>query len=256
MKIQILGAHNRESRDASCACFLIDNTLAVDAGGLTSNLSIIEQDQLAAILITHGHYDHIRDIPGIALSLSLTGKSIEIYSTAKVNDVIKNHLLNGELYPKFQELPAVKPTMSFIDIAPYESRRINGYEITAVPVNHVDTTIGFQVGNHNGEAMFYTADTGPGLSDCWKHIAPQLLFIDVTMPNLYDDFVRQTGHLTPALLKNELITFRECKGYLPRIITVHMDTGFEPQIREEINTVAESLDIPITVAEEGMQFNI
>lgn len=256
MKIQILGAHNRESRDASCVCFLIDNTLAIDAGGLTSNLSIAEQDKLAAIFITHGHYDHIRDIPGIGLNLSFIGKSIEVYSAARVNTTIKNHLLNGVLYPNFQDLPPEKPTISFIDIAPYKTQRINGYEITALPVNHNDITYGFHIGNHSGETMFYTSDTGPGLSECWKHISPRLLFIDVTMPNTYDDFARQTGHLTPAMLKEELIAFRNYKGYLPLVIAVHMDTGFEPQIRKEIKTVAQSLDIPITVAEEGMQFNI
>jgi ribonuclease BN (tRNA processing enzyme) len=256
MKIQILGAHNRESRDTSCVCFLIDNTIAIDAGGLTSNLSMNEQDQLSAILITHEHYDHIRDIPGIALNLSQTGKCIEVYSTSKVNEAIKNHLLNGELYPRFQELPAAKPTVSFIDIAPYEPRRINGYEVTALPVNHTDVTFGFQIGNEHGGAMFYTADTGPGLSHCWKHISPRLLFIDVTMPNTYDDFARHTGHLTPAMLMEELITFRNHKGYLPRVVAVHMDTRFEPKVREEIIAVSGSLDIPITIAEEGMQFNI
>ena len=256
MRIQVIGAHNRESRNASYACFLIDSTLAIDAGGLTSNLSMTEQEQIETILVTHQHYDHIRDIPGLAFNLALMDTCIEVYATAEVNNAIRNYLLNGKLYPKFQELPTVKPAINFNDITPYEPRRINGHEVIAIPVNHVDTTVGFQVGNHHGDTMFYTADTGPGLSDCWKHISPQLICTDVTMPNIFEDFARQTGHLTPALLKEELITFRDYKGYLPQIIAVHMDTRLEPQIREEIDAVAKSLDISITIAEEGMQFNI
>jgi phosphoribosyl 1,2-cyclic phosphodiesterase len=256
MNIRILGAHNRESCNTSCTCFLIDNTLAIDAGGLTSNLSVTEQERLTTILITHQHYDHIRDIPFIALNFSLMGICLDVYSTAVVNDAIKSHLLNGELYPKFQELPSIKPTISFNDITPYESQRINGYKVTAIPVNHVDTTVGFQISNQHGDTMFYTADTGPELLDCWKHVSPQLLFIDVTMPNILEDFARQTGHLTPALLEKELIMFHDYKGYLPHIVAVHMDTGYEPQIRKEIDAVAESLDITITIAKEGMQFNI
>jgi phosphoribosyl 1,2-cyclic phosphodiesterase len=256
MNIRILGAHNRESQTASCICFLIDDTLSIDAGGLTSNLSISEQKQLNSIILTHQHYDHIRDIPAIALNLSLLGASIEVYATANVCATIKAHLLNGEVYPKFQELPEPKPTVSFNDITPYVPQTIDGHEILAIPVNHLSTTVGYQVSDKQGGTIFYTADTGPGLSDCWKNISPHLLFVDVTMPNVYEEFARETGHLTPNLLGQELIAFRECKGYLPDVIAVHMDVGLEPKIKEEIAAVAEELNISITVAQEGMQLHV
>jgi ribonuclease BN (tRNA processing enzyme) len=256
MNIRILGAHNCESQTTSCICFLIDNTLAIDAGGLTSNLSISEQQKLTAILLTHQHYDHIRDIPGIALTLSLRGTSIKVYSTANVCTTIETHLLNGKVYPQFQLLPAAKPTISLNIIEPYQPQKINGYIILPVPVNHIDTTTGYQVTNSHGTSIFYTADTGPGLSDCWQHVSPQLLIVDVTVPNSYEEFARKTGHLTPNLLKEELQIFGTYKGYLPQVMAVHMDTWLEPAIREEIAAVARDLNIPITVAQEGMELNI
>lgn len=256
MKIRILGAHNREASNASCACFLIDDTLAIDAGGITSHLSIIEQNQLKAIFITHKHWDHIRDIPGVALNSSRAGKSIDIYSSKEVNSAIKEYLLNGDIFPKFHEIPEQNPTIRFVDVAPYESLRINGYTITPLPVNHVGITFGYKIRNHNDETVFFTADTGLGLSECWRDVSPQLLFVDVTMPNVFDDFARQTGHLTPANLKEELISFRDYQGYLPDVIPVHMDNGLEPQIRKELTAVSKSLNIPITVAQEGMKFSL
>jgi ribonuclease BN (tRNA processing enzyme) len=256
MNIRILGAHNRESQTACCICFLIDNTLAVDAGGLTSNLSISEQERLSTIILTHQHFDHIRDIPTIALNLSLLGASIEVYATASVCATIKAHLLNGEVYPKFQELPESKPTVIFNDITPYVPQTIDGHEILAIPVNHISTTVGYQISDKQGGAIFYTADTGPGLSNCWEKISPQLLFVDVTMPNVYEEFAKETGHLTPSLLGQELIVFKECKGYLPDVIAVHMDIGLEPKIKEEIAAIAEELDISITVAKEGMELRV
>jgi len=256
MNIRILGAHNHETKTTSCVCLLIDDTLVIDAGGLTSNLSIAKQQKLEAILLTHQHYDHVRDIPGIALNLSLRGAHIQVYAPADVRATIETNLLNGKIYPKFQELPEAKPTISFNDIMPYVPQRINGHGIMAVPVNHFDTTVGYQVSDDKGKAIFYTADTGPGLSDCWKHVSPQLLIADVTMPNAYEEFAKKTGHLTPNLLKEELLIFREHKGYLPQVITVHMDTGLERQIKEEIAAVAEALNISIAVAQEGMQLQI
>lgn len=256
MDIRILGAHNCESQTTSCICFIIDNTLAIDAGGLTSNLSISDQQKLTAILLTHQHYDHIRDIPGIALNLSLRGASIKVYSTANVRATIETHLLNGEVYPEFQKLPGIKPTVSFSVIKPYEPQMVDGHGILAVPVKHFDNTVGYQVSDKQGKTIFYTADTGPGLAECWKHVSPQILIIDVTLPNVYEDFARETGHLTPNLLKQELIIFQKQKGYLPRVIAVHMDTGFEPKLREEITAVAEALSIAITMAQEGMQLHI
>ena len=256
MNIRILGAHNCESQTTSCVCFLIDNTLAIDAGGLTSNLSISDQQKLTAVLLTHQHYDHIRDVPGIALNLSLCGVSIKVYCTANVRNAIETHLLNGRVYPEFQKLPSAKPTINFNVIKPYEPEMIDGHRILAIPVNHSDTTVGYQVSDKQDKTMFYTADTGPGLSDCWKHISPQLLIIDVTLPNVYEEFARKTGHLTPNLLRQELVIFQERQGYLPRVIAVHMDAGLEPKIKEEIAVVAKALNISITMAQEGMQLNI
>tara|TARA_Y100000310_G_scaffold215713_1_gene216645 strand:+ start:381 stop:644 length:264 start_codon:yes stop_codon:yes gene_type:complete len=68
MKIQILGAHICESQTSKLTSLLIDDVLAIDAGGLTSSLSFEAQQKIKAILLTHQHYDHIRDIPTIAVN--------------------------------------------------------------------------------------------------------------------------------------------------------------------------------------------
>ena len=256
MNIRILGAHNCESQTTSFVCILIDDTLAIDAGGLTSNLLIAEQQKIKAILLTHQHYDHIRDIPGLALNLYQQGANINIYSTPDVQTTVETHLLNGQLYPRFQELPKAKPTIRFNLIVPYESRQIEGYGVLALPVNHDGNTIGYQVRDAEGKVIFYTGDTGPSLLDCWRYVSPQLLIADATFPNSQKEFATSAGHLTPSLLQEELITFREYKGYLPQIIIVHMDATSEQEIRNEIAMVAEALDTSITVAHEGMQLYI
>ena len=51
MEIRILGAHNSESDTARLTSLLVDGTLAVDAGGLTSSLSFSEQAKVDNILL-------------------------------------------------------------------------------------------------------------------------------------------------------------------------------------------------------------
>jgi ribonuclease BN (tRNA processing enzyme) len=256
MDIRILGAHNYESPTTNCVCFLIDGTLAIDAGGLTSGLSIQEQQQVEAVLLTHQHYDHIRDIPGIALNLFQHNNSINIYATQVVRDVIETHLLNGAVFPKFQEIPDGHPTLNFNLVSPLTPQRVDGHSVLAVPVNHSEPTVGYQISDEQGKTFFYTADTGPGLAECWRHVAPQLLIIEVTLPNSYEEFAIKTGHLTPVLLERELMSFRESKGYLPQVMAVHMDASLEPRIRQELALVSDRLHIAIAIAFEGMQFSV
>ncbi len=67
MQIRVLGAHNIETRETRHTCFLIDGVLALDAGSLVSALTPPELTRVRAVLLTHGHLDHIRDIPSLAL---------------------------------------------------------------------------------------------------------------------------------------------------------------------------------------------
>jgi len=70
MKIRFLGAHNYETKDTRLVSLLIDDVLAIDVGGLSSSLSFEEQCKIKAVLLTHQHYDHVRDIPTLAMNLS------------------------------------------------------------------------------------------------------------------------------------------------------------------------------------------
>jgi len=228
----------------------------IDAGGLTSSMSISDQQKLEAILLTHRHYDHIRDVPMIALSLYQRGSRVKVYSVPDVLETVETHLFNGIVYPRFQEIPKSKPTIRFESVEPYKSRRINGYRVLPIPVKHDGTTVGYQISDAKGKALFYTADTGSGLADCWRYLSPQLLLVDVTLPDRCQKFASRTGHLTPGLLSRELTNFREVKGYLPQIVLIHMDPTLEKETAEEVKVVSEALNTPITIAHEGMELHI
>lgn len=68
MIIRFLGTHNAESKDTKLVSFVIDDVLAVDAGSLASELTFSEQKKIKSILLSHGHYDHIRGVPSFAFN--------------------------------------------------------------------------------------------------------------------------------------------------------------------------------------------
>jgi ribonuclease BN (tRNA processing enzyme) len=256
MNINLLGAHNLESYDTGFTCLVIDDVLAIDAGGLTTNLTFTAQRALKAILLTHRHYDHIKDIPGIAMNFYVSGDSVSIYGTREVRDELTRYLFDGKLYPNFMERPQKKPAARFTVVEPYRSLKIDDYEILPVPVLHGVPAVGYQVTSPDGKSIFHTGDTGPGLDECWQHVNPQLLIIEVTLPDGTEEIAREAGHLTPSLLKQELLVFQKIKGYLPRIITVHMHPEMQEEIETQLGAVAEALNHPITPGYEGMRLRL
>jgi len=256
MQVQVLGAHNLESRDSRYVSLLIDDVLAIEAAALTSSLTFLAQQKLKAVLLTHQHYDHIKDIPALGMNFLLHENTIEICSTRPVYEAVAAHLLNDELYPNFMERPPEKPTIRFRVLAPNRAEQIAGYTVLAVPVNHAVPAVGYQVTSADGKAVFYSSDTGPGLADCWQQVSPDLLVIEVTAPDRYEEFAHRSGHLTPGLLGQELESFRKLKGYLPQVVTVHMNPVEEKDIADEIAAVARSLNITIHLGYEGMKIHL
>ncbi len=256
MEILILGAHNCESKDSRLVSLLIDGVLALDAGSLTSSLSLSEQERIKSILLTHHHFDHIRDVATIGLNAFPWG-TIKLYSIPTVLSSLTSHILNDEIYPDFSKRPLPdRPALRFFALEPLKPETIDGYTVLAVPVNHTVPTVGYQVTSEDGKSLFYTGDTGRGCSSCWEVTSPQLLIIEVTMPDRFEEFANRSGHLCPRLLRQELAAFRGVKGYLPLIIIVHLSPQFESEINEEIEKVAMEMSATITIGHEGMRIRL
>jgi ribonuclease BN (tRNA processing enzyme) len=255
MRIEILGAHMTEIATIKPSALLVDDVLALDAGSLCSSLSLSSQQKLKAILLTHHHYDHVKDIPLLAMNLS-PERSIEIYAAATTLEVLSTHLLDGAIYPNFLRWPEHDPAVKFNTITPYEPTNIAGYSVLAVPVPHAVHAIGFQVASSEGKKAFYTGDTGVGLSACWQHISPDLLITELSMPQKREEWARTTGHLTPQLLKAELVQFRKLKGYLPPTVLIHINPSWESEIEREVAEVAQELGASITLGHEGMKIDL
>jgi ribonuclease BN (tRNA processing enzyme) len=251
MKVRFLGAHNTETATTRLACLLVDGTLALDAGSLTGSLTLAEQLGLTAVLITHPHLDHIRDIPFIAMNCFLSEGIVHVYGTEATRQALAVHLLNGQIYSRFLE----KPALQYHAITPFTPFKVGCYEVTPVPVKHAVPAVGYEVAA-GGRRLFYTGDTGPGLSETWAHIKPDVLIIEVTSANRWTESVRKSLHLSPATLKQELLAFRTAHSYLPVVYTVHMHQPQESEIRRELAELAAELGCAIVPASEGREVDV
>jgi len=251
MMIRFLGTHNAESRSTRLVSFLIDDVLAVDAGSLVSELTFPEQKKIRAILLSHGHYDHIRAVPAFAFNNS--DRTTKVIATAKTLDILSSHLIDGVVYPKFTSEASFlqKATINLVPLELFKSQNIEGHEVRALPVPHNLDGVGFEIASGDGKTLFYTGDTGPGLSSVWSKISPQLIITDLTWPNSLADAAKDAGHLCPQMLREELLEFRQANGYLPKVIAIHTSPQHESQIEKEVREVAGLLGTSIHIAQEG-----
>ena len=258
MEIQILGAHQFESKGARLTSLLIDGILAIDAGGLTSALSVPEQEKIKTVLLTYHHFDHTRDLVTLAINAFYYWRGqLVVYALLYTLDIVTNCLLDGTIYTNFLEYPSKeKPTVILEAIEPYSRKTIAGYDVLAVSVKHSVPAVGYQITSSDGKSLFYTGDTTSGIADQWQHISPQLLITEVAGPNKYGDWLKEAGHFCAGFLKEELIQFRQLKGYLPRVIVIHIGNPFEQEIKEELAQVAQELEADISMGYEDMKITL
>lgn len=255
MIVRFLGTHHSESKETKLASLLIDGILAVDAGSLSSELTFSEQAKIKAILLSHGHYDHIKCVPSFIFSNM--DRTTNIYATKHTINLLSSHIFNGEVYPKFTEKTFLKkPPIKFVSLELLNSIKVVGYDVLTFPVTHTKGSVGFEITSKDKKKVLYTGDAGPGLSHIWEHVSPDVIIIDVTFPSRMEDIAKSASHLCPKFLKEELESFHKIKGYFPKVYLIHLSPEFEDEIINDVKEVEKELKIKIKIAREGSRIDI
>ena len=258
MLVRVLGAHNLESRDTRCTSLLLDGRLAIDAGSLTSGLDFDEQARVEALLLTHQHMDHVRDLPGIGLTLRSRERSLPAYMSRQTAEAVTKHLLNGILYPEFHKYPKGNPTVQLRLMSPENGFHIGPFTVLPLRATHVDGSVGLRVSDGEGAAFYFTSDSGPLIEPTRARLQGiSVLITEVTMSSANESAAIDAGHMTPRLLEQELFAFEKSFGRpLPRVVVVHLDPLEEPTVREELAGVEKRLEVQIDMAYSGMEFEV
>src|SRR5690606_21510674 len=111
----------------TCA-FLLDERIAIDAGSLTSGLDLEMQCRLEAVLVSHAHLDHIRDLATIADNRAqLECAPLTVVGTKATVGVLKKHFFNGLLWPDFTAIPNKRrPTIVYKVLRPEVREEVAG----------------------------------------------------------------------------------------------------------------------------------
>jgi ribonuclease BN (tRNA processing enzyme) len=255
MNIRVLGCHGSQLPNYNTTSFLIGQHVLVDAGTVTTVLSMEEQLKIDYIFITHAHLDHIRDLTFIADNIyyQRRKKPLTIISTEGIIETIHKNLFNNVIWPDFSRLPSVKlPVIKFRIIKPGKKQKIDSLHVTAIDLHHVVETVGYLI-EAGGKSVIFMGDTGP-TEEAWQ-IAKKTkdlkaVFIETSLPDGMKDIARKTGHLTPLSLGAELKKLQSIK---PAIYLYHLKPNYHEDIRKEVAAIK---DRKIHIIEDGQIIRI
>ena len=248
MKLRVLGCSGGSVKDRFLSCYLLNDHIALDAGGLTGPLTLEEQLRVGHVIVTHTHLDHNCGLPFFVENIyARVEEPVFVYGTKAVVDSLKRHMFNDELWPDFTKLPSKDaPTLRFQEIEIEKPFTVGKLTFTPVDVAHLIPTAGFLV-EDDESAIVYTSDTGP--TDRVLEIASsqdnlKAVITEVSFSHDAGALARASGHMTPDLLVAELKKLTK----QVRVLIAHTKPGHLPQIDAEL----KKLDIPgVELIEQG-----
>lgn len=257
MRIQLLPStfdkQGHATPEQRLTCFLIDESVAVDAGSLALALSAEQREKVRDVIVTHPHMDHIASLPIFIDDLYQTlEKPVRIHATQEVVDLLERDIFNWNVYPRFSELKNdYGPVMEYVPIVCGQEFKVAHLTVTAVAVNHIVPTVGLVVSDGKTSVAF-SSDTAE-TKEFWEVVNRtariDALLIEASFPDSMAKLAELSRHFTPASLQRELHKLNH-NGL--DILAVHI----KPAYREMIIAELKALNIRgLGVMEPGKIYN-
>ncbi len=250
MKFRIVPS-TLDGRRQLLTSYLINDSLAIDAGSLAIGLTPEEQLKIRSIVITHAHLDHVISLPLMVTDLfEELREPIKLYATPSDFEAIQHHLLTPRVWIPLETMKnAHTELIAYHPIRTAESFVAEDLKITPIAVTHTILTHGLLVEDDHS-ALLFTSDTG-ATHQIWQ-VAQECdklraVFIDLSFPNRLTDLARVSCHHSPATLIEEL---PKIKPGVP-VYAVHLKAMYHHQVAAEI---AELNQPRIQIAEVGREY--
>ncbi|MDH4101135.1 MAG: 3',5'-cyclic-nucleotide phosphodiesterase [Nitrospirota bacterium] len=254
MQLRVLGCYGGETPDHRTSSFLVDDSLLLDAGSACSGLPLEDQLKIKHILLTHTHMDHIRSIPFLLDNvLGKVSHKITIWGIPEVLELLHDNLFNNMIWPDFTKIPTPEKALLVLNpLTPGQETDVDGYKVTAIPVNHTVPTAGFIV--DNGEmSLLYSGDTAE-TDEIWKagneRANLKVVLAETSFPAEMAKFGDLTKHLTSENLPGELKKLN--RPEVP-VYIYHTKPAHNATIKSELAAI-EGYDIRIMADGESYSF--
>jgi len=253
VELRVIGCHGGETPKHRTSAFVLDDRIAIDAGSLTSGMDLPAQCALEAVLVSHAHLDHVRDLATIADNRSQNGAApLVVAGTKETIAVLKRHFFNNLLWPDFSRIPTVRrPAIRYRELTPERVISLAGYEVNAIRVSHTIACCAFTIRGSDG-TVAYSGDTGP-TDRLWEVLNDtadlKALLMEVSFPNSEHRLARVSGHHTPETLARDMKKLRRSPE-LPTLL-YHIKPSFQATVEREC---ARLRRLNLTVCALGDQF--
>jgi ribonuclease BN (tRNA processing enzyme) len=239
VRLRVLGCSGGELGRHRTTCFLVDGRLAVDAGALTASLSLKELVAVDDILLTHSHFDHVKDVPLLTdLLVGRRKRPVRVHASTACARTLRASIFNDELWPDFTRIPDRQaPVIEIVPFEPGKPFKAGPYAVTPVRVHHPVESVGFVLSDGRS-AIAISGDTGP-TSRFWRKVnaAKRLkaLLVELSFPSALQELADRSGHLTPRTLAGELLKV-ERNGF--PVLLYHLKPAHAAALRRELAKLA------------------
>jgi len=234
--IEFLGSCGTRTQYCGPTCIKVSEHTLVDAGNIIAPLGE-KSVEIYNIFLTHAHLDHIYDLP--FLLESIVGSSthpLKIYALKETIDVLRTFIFNNEVWPDFSRIKLLKGlgnAIEFVEISLGEYLDVDGIRVKAIKNNHTAGSCGYIIEKGNG-AILISGDTYI-CDEIWDSVNRNKkihsICIDVSFPSEFERLAKDSRHLTPKLLKEEI---KKLKRKDISVYPVHLKPIFYDDISVEI----------------------
>ena len=231
MKIKVVGsAIDGNSGRQFAASYLVDRTVAIDAGSVGMISSVDEQREIKHIFISHCHIDHIATLPMFLDNVYALGPDCPtIYGNEFLRDSLLRDVFNERLWPDLIRLSHEEsPFLKFRLLDSGDTTQVGSLSITSIELNHVVPTLGFIIEDAES-AVAIISDTSP-TEAIWTAAAKQpklkAVFLESAFPNSMTWLADKAGHLTPEMFRQE---YSKLGRDVP-VIAVHIKPAFFEEV--------------------------
>ncbi len=249
--IKILGSHGNRSEKFHTTCIQVSKHTVIDAGNIIYGLKEKASD-IDNIFFSHSHLDHILDSAFLCDNFfTQREEPLKIYALKKTIAALKKHIFNWEIWPDFSEIKlekSAKMALEFIEIEFDKPLHVDSVTLTPIKANHTVDCCGYLI-EKDGHGILFSGDTYTN-DRLWEVLNSSLhvkaLIIDVSFPSKYEKIAKDSKHLTPKLLKEEL---SKLKRDDIEIYINHIKSNFQETIKKEIKKIGLKVDNILTGGE-------